>query len=969
MSKRATAVLEDAIRSAASADGAGRSDQELLQRFAERGDQDAFAVLFRRHCGMVFGVCRRALPTLQDAEDACQATFLVLSRRAKAGRWQASIANWLYLTARRVSRNARVIAERRIRREGRAATSRIVCPVERMTGRELLDVLDAELDNLPSAYREPLVLCYLEGLTRDEAATRLGVPAGTLKIRLERGRKRLGEALTRRGCVAGAGLLALAATSAAEASVLRLSSSAAAAATAQPSVAASQLAAGIVGRTMFSKSVAALLLLAGTVALGLGLLAAGQLAAPPVATQDSPKTADKMPAKGEAAKEPARAALGSRLVSGRVLLPDGKPAAGVKLFMPTLKTERPVSLTDIDVRHVGTSDSEGRFAVALLPVAKQFPRAFAIAALPGFGVDWLEVDLANSLEPVRDQTLQLVEDVPIHGRIMNTEGKPLAGVTVTPVEIKIPGAKLDDYLGIWKRSVLEALNDRSGRGVAAISQILGETKTDAEGRFSLRGFGSERIAHVLVSGGGAARTMLWVVTRKGFDPKPYNDQLLKKENADYLRLNRVRGFLAPEFTYVAEPGKEITGVITDAATGAPVANCHLLSNTGYGDGVTGTSDSQGRYRLEGLPKRNDGYLLSMLPPPESAYLTQTIQAKDSDGLSPVRVDFKLVKASVVTGRVVDKQTGKGVSAAVRIAPLASNKFFGARPEFRSYERNRTSSQADADGRFRLVTIPGASLLMVQVPATEKLYDQPFCRYRAATPDPDYKEEFRKQDNGTWVVSTAGGSVEFLGTENTVKVIDVKETGVTSADLVVDRGVTGKIAIQDADGKPLSGAFVAGLADRHPVTFSVPESTPTVYGLDPDKPRTLFIYHVERKLGGTVTIRGDEKEPVIARLAPLGRVAGRVVDGDGQPLERMEISISPLHPSAEELVRGSRSRIRAVRSDKDGRFAIDGVLPGMAFNIYFQKGQHYYRGKPRIAPQKVKSADTLDLGDRVLEVAQ
>src|SRR5262249_1507177 len=151
----------------------------------------------------------------QDAEAAGQATFPLLLRQARSQRWQPSIANWLYTTARRVAHNARLSAQRRARREGRVAVHEAVLPADAGDGCELLGVLDEELGRLPARYREPLVLCYLEGLTRDEAARRLGVPLVTLKSQLERGRKRLGEALTRRGCALGAGLLALAAPTAA----------------------------------------------------------------------------------------------------------------------------------------------------------------------------------------------------------------------------------------------------------------------------------------------------------------------------------------------------------------------------------------------------------------------------------------------------------------------------------------------------------------------------------------------------------------------------------------------------------------------------------------------------------------------------------------------------------------------------------------------------------------------------------
>src|SRR5204863_8147316 len=138
------------------------------------------------------------------------------------GRRRPSIANWLFMTAQRVARDLRRSADRRARREGRAAVPESVPPVDRMTGRELFAVLDEELDRLPPIYREPLLLYYQADMSREEIAGRLGLPVGTVKIRLERGRKKLGEALTRRGVAVSAGLLTLLATSRAGASPPRL---------------------------------------------------------------------------------------------------------------------------------------------------------------------------------------------------------------------------------------------------------------------------------------------------------------------------------------------------------------------------------------------------------------------------------------------------------------------------------------------------------------------------------------------------------------------------------------------------------------------------------------------------------------------------------------------------------------------------------------------------------------------------
>src|SRR5262245_30461515 len=270
MAKGSAATVMRVIRSSTDACAAGPSDGELLRRFASSDDQAAFAAIVRRHGPLVLGVCRRVLPKLQDAEDACQATFLVLAQKAKSNRWQPSIANWLYSTARKVTGNARVSAQRRARREGRAAVTEAVQPADQMTGRELLATLDEELDRLPSRYREPLLLCYLEGLTRDEAARRLHIPAATLKTRLERGRQRLGDALTRRGCVLGAGLLALAAACPVGASPSCLVQSVLMAVTQPPPPTVAALAKGAAVNGLMSKSALLVLALVGTVALGAG---------------------------------------------------------------------------------------------------------------------------------------------------------------------------------------------------------------------------------------------------------------------------------------------------------------------------------------------------------------------------------------------------------------------------------------------------------------------------------------------------------------------------------------------------------------------------------------------------------------------------------------------------------------------------------------------------------------------------
>src|SRR5215217_1864644 len=134
MSIRTASVLLQKAR-AAEAEFIHRSDRDLLARYAEAGDQAAFAALVSRHGGMVLGVCERVLHTHTDAEDVCQAVFLVLARKAGSIRWQGSVANWLYTAARNLARNARLSASRRARREVAAAVPETVAAADAMTGR------------------------------------------------------------------------------------------------------------------------------------------------------------------------------------------------------------------------------------------------------------------------------------------------------------------------------------------------------------------------------------------------------------------------------------------------------------------------------------------------------------------------------------------------------------------------------------------------------------------------------------------------------------------------------------------------------------------------------------------------------------------------------------------------------------------------------------------------------------------
>jgi RNA polymerase sigma factor (sigma-70 family) len=196
------------------------SDANLLGRFIENRDEAAFAALTRRHGPLVMGVCRRVTSNRQDAEDAFQAAFLVLARKAGSLASRALLANWLYGVAYNTALKAKALAGKRRSREKQVKEMPDPAVCESPDRTDVLRLLDQEVNNLPEKYRVPIVLCDLEGITHKKAAEQLGCPEKTLSSRLARARAMLAKQLTRSGLpVSGATLAMLLSNNAASAHV------------------------------------------------------------------------------------------------------------------------------------------------------------------------------------------------------------------------------------------------------------------------------------------------------------------------------------------------------------------------------------------------------------------------------------------------------------------------------------------------------------------------------------------------------------------------------------------------------------------------------------------------------------------------------------------------------------------------------------------------------------------------------
>jgi RNA polymerase sigma factor (sigma-70 family) len=445
----------------------GLSDGQLLDAFVSRRGDDseaAFEALMHRHGPMVLRCCRRVLRDPQDAEDAFQATFLVLAHRAGAIRRRDSVASWLFGVSQRVAAQARLRAARRRAGEKRVAehTPEAYRPAETP---EEPEALIEEIDRLPERLRTAVVLCYLEGLTYDAAARRLGLSEGSIRGRLARARDQLRRRLTRRGMTLPAGLVAagtVAERQARAAASVALPASLVSSTTrmalgVQAGEAAAILARGVL-RSMVLGHLrsAALVLLA---VLGSGLIAWQALAArdDEKARRPEPAGAASGPAASPDAERPTD---GPYAITGRVSIEGtGEPVPGARLeaFLgsysgnPIIDASRSFSLT------VQTG-ADGRYRVAL-------PAGYASIVLAGLPPGYYDADRRRWSSDVilsREDTVARKDYTVRRGHawefnLRGDDGAPLAAAKVSFLASN--PAVLEEYF---------ALSDPSGKAIVTL---------------------------------------------------------------------------------------------------------------------------------------------------------------------------------------------------------------------------------------------------------------------------------------------------------------------------------------------------------------------------------------------------------------------------------------------------------------------------------------------------------------------
>jgi RNA polymerase sigma factor (sigma-70 family) len=912
-------------------------DAELLERFTAQRDEAAFAALVRRHGPLVLAACRRVLGNAHDAEDAFQAVFLVLVRKAGSIKRRAALGGWLHEVALRVALRARVSAQRRRLHEQRVPDMPRKDFLTTVVWRDLQPVLDEEVQGLPESCREAFVLCYLEGKTYEEAARQLGCRAGTISRRLGRARELLRLRLKRRGLVLPAGVLAAAlsqqtAPAAVPAALIASTVKTAlrTAAGAIPARIAALAEGGLQAMTASKTKVAlALLLTAGLALAGAAALArstpavAADPGQAPAAAPQAGAAGTKAPAAQPDARgktTPADPAQAELTVSGQVVSADGKPVAGanVALLGRAKRAARGGHSSGVRDKTLaaGKTDREGKFRLGAAGVSSTaYLQVILVAGAPGHGIAQERLTVEAGRVTVK---LDLPGERVLRGRLVDLQGQPAAGVTVRleSAHGKLPSGKAA-YL--YKQ-----------HAPAGASYWPGTVVSDTSGRFRLAGLPAGHDLTLGVQAEGAAFARQSVEVSKDGPPDK-------------------------EVTLSLAPGRVLEGTVTYRDTGKPVpdARLHIESMTRHPSGgfqmrgMDARADAKGRYRA--VPYEGDTFIVTAYPPAGEPYLLGSKRVEKPRGVVlKQEINVSLRRGVLVRGVVKEAASGKPVAGAfVEFEPRYSNNpFYGRDVRF---DRDVAT---DADGRFATVVLPGPGHLLVNGPTPDYLHKTILMREIYG---PDIAPNRRYYPDG-------------------LVALDLKpEIATHRVEITLTRGVPLKGRVLGPDGKAVASGHLLcrcyvptgfDLNGASGVTFK--DGRFELPGWDPAHPAPLYVLSPELGAGGVLEVKKGQGDTV------------RVVDQSGKPLaDSRTVIMVPLSPgvsffdpngfggkdaTADEafLSTFDPKNHNELRTDADGRLELRGLIPGARHWIIVTRPTG---GMIRVPVDVIaESGKTLDLKD-------
>ncbi len=686
----------------------GLGDRQLVERFltySEPTAQAAFAALVARHGPMVLGLCRQLLGDHQLAEDAFQAVFFVLARRARSIDDPDLLANWLYGVAIRTARKAkgRLARERRKEAEpivdGLSAASAMLPVDEAILRQEQAAMLHEEIDRLPRLFRLPLVLCYFEGLTLDEAAHRLRCPTGTVHSRLARARHKLRRGLTGRGVslstvalvTAPGARLTPVPVSPALCETTKRAAARFAAGEAVVKGAASAVATALAEEVLRSaliikaaKLAALTLLLMGAVATIAGF-----------AGQSEVHQGEKQAVRPMAARPDdvvPKPASGRMFVMGRVLDPQGRPVpnASVMAYARPMTNARGAEQSYPKELGRASSDGSGHFRMDVARVSSMWRDKFgAVALAPGYGAGWVE-----DLDPGADQPtadIFLRPEHPIQGRLFDLQGQPASNVKLSVMAIRhfYPQQAVrlpDSYEG----------PHFFGTQSDALPGWPSPVITGVDGRFTLHGVGP------------GLRVFLSVL-----DPRFARQ---------YIEINTDSAPATKPLSFALQPARTITGRVTYADTGQPVPHAQITTlgfNPLLVAGVrippdSTTADAEGRFRLSTGPDA-EGRVIAFTSAGQPYFRAWKVIKRTAESVTD-SADLALPRGVMVRGKVTEQGSGRPVTGAAVIF------FDRPPPNKRENPLHTMHVETNADGSFAVAVPARPGYLIVRGPIEDYVFE-------------------------------------------------------------------------------------------------------------------------------------------------------------------------------------------------------------------------------------------------------
>lgn len=614
----------------------------------------------------------------------------------------------------------------------------------------------------------------------------------------------------------------------------------------------------------------------------------------------------------------------STLVAGRVLGPGGEPAAGARVVIWSGGKAGPQT----------KAGPGGRFQLDV-PADQIGQGAKLVATAAGFGPDWIAVQARWKGEEV---TLRLPRDEPpVSGRILDLEGKPVAGATVKVLSVERPArGDLTAWFDALKPGALiEDLAPELPRLDGAALGRPAELTTDKDGRFRLSGIGRERLVGLRVKGVGIEQMQLYAATREKVPPGTRGGN---------------HGTYPATFDLLVGPGRSISGTVREKGTGKPLPAITVASSGPvYIEAVT---DREGRYRIDGVGKHAE-YQVSgggKLP-----YFKCASEVADKPGLQPLVVDLELVKGAVIRGRLTDKATGRPVRGEVAYSPLADNpnlKHFAEINKPRSLIGDR--SRVARDGSFEVLALPG--------PGAIGVIAEPLDRYSRRVAPAITRQSLGGPRRLEFFLESCHAAVPVDADPDRPKSL--------TCEIALDPARILAGTVVDADGKAVPGTYAAGLL---PVVEGYCHHVePLKQGafriVDPDARPVLFV-HPGRKLARLLLV--DESTPPTVRLDPTGSLRGRIVTGDEQkpragvkvtarPSRRLEhygkgvpLEVITNFPGWNKVLKAEAT------TDGEGRFHLDGLVPGLKYRIALGDGARL--SGPQTEAVTVGSGKTTDAG--------